>query len=228
MYLLSLLALAFLALLGCLAFVAAKVFGAKNADGRATAPGCLGGCAFALVLAVIGLAGLATFVAGVALATATPELGDAAHELREGLREGVAEVRRELRDELGRGRRRDPRVSERELEPIAPVEALEREPGLAAVSWRARVVVRWSGHSEPRVELLEALARAGLEAPIDVELELDSDSSVGGSSTATLSGSASHVDVDELRRRVEEALNQAGAELGLEFSVVEVRAEDLR
>ncbi len=228
MYLLSLLALAFLALLGCLAFVAAKVFGAKSAEGRATAPGCLGGCAFALVLTVIGLAGLATFVAGAALATATPELGDAAHELREGLREGVAEVRRELREEAGRGRRRDSRFSERELGPAAPVEAHEAEPDLAVVSWRARVVVSWSGHSEPRVELLEALARAGLEAPIDVELGFESDSSAGELSTATFSGSASHVDVDALRRRVEEALKQAGAELGLEFSVVEVRAEDLR
>jgi hypothetical protein len=224
MYLLSLLALAFLALLCCLALVAAKVFGAKNAEGRATAPGCLGGCAFALLLAVIGLAGLATLVAGVALATATPELGDAAHELRVGLREGVAE----LRQEFGRARRRAPRVAEFEFEPGARVETTERQPGPAAASWRARVVVSWSGHSEPKLELLEALARAGLEAPIDLALVFESDEADGQRSTATLSGGASHVDVDELRRRLEEALEQAGSELGLEFSVHDVRPEDLR
>jgi hypothetical protein len=237
MFILSLLALAFLALLGCLAFAAVKVFGAKNAEGRVSAPGCLAGCAMALVLTLLGVAGLATFLVAAAVATSSPEMSEAAREISAGIREGVGELRRELRTEAGRARRRAPRDAE--LERLDSESADESDDSAGAVGvdesddtrivpWRARVVVSWSGHGEPDVKLLDMLDDAGLDAPIDVEVDFESDETDGDRSLAILTGSASLESVGDLRRRVEEALERAGAELGVEFALVEVRAEDLR
>jgi hypothetical protein len=240
MFILSLLALAFLALLGCLAFAAVKVFGAKNAEGRVSAPGCLGGCAMALVLTLLGVAGLATFLVAAAVATSSPEMNEAAREISAGIREGVGELRRELRTEIGRARRRAPRDTDierfdsestdetDESDDAGGVVGAEESDDTRIVPWRARVVVSWSGHGEPDVKLLDMLDEAGLDAPIDVEVDFESDETDGDRSLAILTGSASLESVGELRRRVEEALERAGAELGAEFELVEVRAEDLR
>ena len=65
MVLLIVLLILFLLLLIALGFASIKLFGARDDKGSLTAPGCLGGCAIAGALAVIGVLGLAAFVAAV-------------------------------------------------------------------------------------------------------------------------------------------------------------------
>ncbi|MCC7012032.1 MAG: hypothetical protein IT454_05705 [Planctomycetes bacterium] len=64
MLLLSLFAALFLLLLAGLAFASVKLFGAKDAQGQLTAPGCLNGCMAGLMLSVIAALGLGAFVVG--------------------------------------------------------------------------------------------------------------------------------------------------------------------
>jgi hypothetical protein len=81
--LLTLLAFLFLALLAALCLVSFKVFAARDPQGNLTAPGCLNGCAFAALLSVVGLLGVAAFACGVVTISAaesvervTDQIGD--------------------------------------------------------------------------------------------------------------------------------------------------------
>ena len=81
---LSLLAAAFLVLLACLGWVALRVFAARNDKGELTAPGCLNGCAFAVVLAGLGAVGLGTLVVGAFVAATPPEVRETFRDRRFG------------------------------------------------------------------------------------------------------------------------------------------------
>ena len=143
---LSLLAAAFLVLLACLGWVALRVFAARNDKGELTAPGCLNGCAFAVVLAGLGAVGLGTLVVGAFVAATPPEVREtfrdvrhelsgaftdmreelrgAADELNDELREAAEELRRELPGERNDARPRGPEwTRRRESESSAPLAA---------------------------------------------------------------------------------------------------------
>lgn len=223
-----LLGLAFLVLLCILAVVSLRLFGARNEEGRLTAPGCLGGCAMAAVLSFLGLAGLAALVLALAVATHTVEfrnsLNDAAHEVSFAVREQAEELRRELRDELGDelGDGRSARARR-----ASPTEA-DPKTAPAPRTWRARVVLGWPGQSDPPLALLEALTKAGLQEPLELALTTSNDEANELRTKATVISATRATGVDALRRAIEAEAARLGAESGLELSVLEVADEDLR
>jgi hypothetical protein len=228
---LILLALAFLILLVVLAVVAARLLGARDAEGRRAAPGCLAGCAVAAALGFLGLVGLAVFT-GAALVLSVPdeefradlreaadELGDGLRELRDELREHSDELRRELRDEIDDARRqRDRRAS--------PTPAPQPEP--ASEVWRARVVLTWAGESDSLAALIEALTRTALAEPVDIEATETRDETDGARTIATLVANARCADVSALRTAIEEELARLNASSGVEYTLESVSDDRLR
>ena len=71
MFALTLLTALFLILLIALGFASVRLLGARDEKGELVAPGCLNGCAMALVLSVLAFLGAVAFIAGAtAIATA--------------------------------------------------------------------------------------------------------------------------------------------------------------
>lgn len=219
-----LLGLAFLFLLCVLAVVSLRMFGARDAEGRRSAPGCLGGCAMTVVLALLGFVGLGVFIAALAVSAPSEEFRDSLHEaareVSSAVREQAQELRRELQDEFGD--ERPTRVRRTTASDPAPTASEVPAP------WRARVVLSWPGESDPPLALVEALAAAGLQAPIDIALTSGSDESGGQRTKATMTAAASAASAAELRRTIDAAVEHLRAESGLELTVLEVLDEDLR
>jgi hypothetical protein len=232
---LSLLAAAFLVLLAALAWVALRVFAARNDKGELTAAGCLNGCAFALLLTALGGVGLATLVVGAFVAATPPEvretvrdvrneLREAFGELREGLRAGVDELREEIERERRDARPRGPEWTRPSDEPDSST------PQAARVGHNpfAIVVVRWRGAPDPPLELLEALVGCGLAEPIDVSVESVADETDEPEQRATFRARAGSGELAELERCLREALAAARESNGTSFELLEARHEDLR
>jgi hypothetical protein len=242
---LSLLAAAFLVLLACLGWVALRVFAARNDKGELTAPGCLNGCAFAVVLAGLGAVGLGTLVVGAFVAATPPEVREtfrdvrhelsgaftdmreelrgAADELNDELREAAEELRRELPGERNDARPRGPEwTRRRESESSAPLAAPVVD------GWPVRLVVRWRGEANPPLELLEALVGCGLVEPIDIAVESSADETDETEQRATFHARAAGGEFAELERCLREALEQARETSGTSFELLEAQREDLR
>lgn len=232
---LSLLAAAFLVLLSALAWVALRVFAARNEKGELTAPGCLNGCAFAALLTGLGAVGLGTLVVGAFVAATPPEVRETVRDVRDELREAFAEVREglregadELREELER-ERRDARPRGPEWTRRAD-EADSSTPQTARVGDNpvVIVVVRWRGEPAPPLELLDALVRCGLAEPIDVAVESIADETDEPEQRATFQARIAGGQLAELERCLREALEAARETSGTSFELLEARREDLR
>lgn len=253
MTLLILLAVAFLLLLGALAVAAVRFASPRDAEGRRSAPGCLAGCAVALVLSLLGLAGLAVFTGAAALVAAPTEefrddlreaahdVGDGLRELGQELRENSEEVRRELREELDNARRaRRERERERALEreradESGTLSARPDEPDSSADSgspssapWRARVVVSWPGESDPSPELLAALTSAALAPPVELSVQTVVDETDGERTIATLSAQARAASVKALDALLRADLARESERSGVEYALESVVDDVLR
>ncbi len=250
MTLLILLAFAFLLLLGALAVAAVRFASPRDAEGRRSAPGCLAGCAVALVLSLLGLAGLAVFTGAAALVAAPTEefrddlreaahdVGDGLRELGQELRENSEDLRRELREELDNARRAR-RERERERERDNESETTPDEPGSSADSsagssspssapWRARVVVSWPGESDPSPELLAALTSAALAPPVELSVQTVVDETDGERTIATLSAQARAASVKALDALLRADLARESERSGVEYALESVVDDELR
>lgn len=231
---LSLLAAAFLVLLAALGWVALRVFAARNDKGELTAPGCLNGCAFALLLSALGAVGLATLVVGAFVAATPPEvretvrevrheLRDAFSELREGLREGAEELREELEHE-----RRDARPRGPEWTRVPEADSSTPRTDQPDDSPVVILVVRWRGESDPPLELLEALVGSGLVEPIDASVESIADETDEPEQRATIRARATTGEIAEIERCVRRAFETMRETGRTSFELLEARREDLR
>lgn len=254
MTLLILLAVAFLLLLGALAVAAVRFASPRDAEGRRSAPGCLAGCAVALVLSLLGLAGLAVFTGAAALVAAPTEefrddlreaardVGEGMRELGQELRENSEDLRRELREELDNARRAR-RERERERERDNESETTPDEPGSSADSsspssagssspsstpWRARVVVSWRGASDPSPELLAALTSAALAPPVELSVQTVVDETDGERTIATLSAQARAASVKALDALLRADLARESERSGVEYALESVVDDELR
>ncbi len=236
MTVLVLLALAFLLFLAVLAVVVVRFGSTRDAEGRPSAPGCFAGCAVALALSLLGLAGLAVFAGAAALISAPSEefradLRDAAQEVGAGLRELGQELRENARD-AGRELRESAREARRPRESRDTSATPSAAPTVAPLEtnrpWRARIVVSWPGDSDPSSELLEALTRAALETPIDAAVHPSIGEDGGARTRAELTATSRAADVKALEALLRVELARASAELDLEYLLESVVDDDLR
>lgn len=241
MTLLFLLALAFLIFLTVIAAFVVRFALTRDAEGRLSPPSCIGGCAVALVLSLVGVTGLAVLAFAALLVSAPTEefrtdLREAAEDIGEGLRElgqelheSSDELRRELREEADAVRRRHGRRDESSSASTEESTPESTETPLdAAPPWRARVVVSWPGASDPREELLQALTGEGLAPPVDVAVVTTHDETDGARTVATLSAATRAASVKELDELLRDELARLSEGLGLEYTLESVSDDELR
>ncbi len=199
-----LLAALFLVLLAVLAAVAFKLLAARDAQGNVTAPGCLNGCAIALVLALLGGLGAATFLAAAGAIAGEGPLREIGRELRE---------RKRVRDEGRDAERNAPQPREAETRE-------ERTDG------SLRVVLESPGHVDVPPELLRSLEQAGVAAELELLVDHLADESGHDVTLVEIALPASERDLGELERTFEEVLRDPERNGGSEF--VLRRIEELR
>lgn len=183
----------FLLLLAGLAFASVKLFGARDAQGQLSAPGCAGGCLMAGVLSLMALLGLIAFIAGATAMSASrsaSELLSAAPDMKVGV----------WRD---RG---------------AHVESVPGYP--------LRVVLQWSGHSEPTEALLRALEEAGAGGEMQVEVRYDTGPDGAPLTIVDLALPAAESDADELERVLSEVLPELSLSEGIEIRLRGVESDE--
>jgi hypothetical protein len=162
----------FLLLLTALAFASVRLFAARDVHGNVTAPGCLNGCALALLLGVCGLLGAAAFAAGViGISTA----------------ESVHIATRDLPEiSIGAWRDRSDRSEH----------IVHRE------GYPLHVVLEWKGHSEPTEALLREIEKLGASDDMLVEVQYLVDENGERTTLVDLALRMSEDDADELEEEL--------------------------